>query len=315
MTMEFWNQKIKPTFLWLSALLLLLTFKGEANAQLKVVTTTQDIASLVQAVGQDLVEVESLTRGYQDTHFVQAKPSLMLKMHQANLLIYQGLELEVGWLPLLLRGARNPDIQLGKPGHLDLSLAIDPIEIPQGKLDRSMGDVHPFGNPHYTLDPGNIKPIVYLIADHLSKMLPAHSSQIKANRKQFLKKYELKLNEWKKQMEPFANTPVVTYHRTWSYFLRYFQLTRIGTVEPKPGIQPSPSHLSGLAQRMRQKNVSLILQANYYQDKFSNLLAGKTGARVLTLPPGVGGVPEAHDTIGLFDTLVNQITEALSENE
>lgn len=299
----------------LSAMLLLLTFKGEATAQLKVITTTQDIASLAQTVGRDLVEVQSLTRGYQDTHFVQAKPSLMLKMHHADLLIYQGLELEVGWLPLLLQGAHNSDIKLGKPGNLDLSLAIDPIEVPQGKLDRSMGDVHPFGNPHYTLDPGNIKPIVYLIADHLSDMLPAHSSQIKANRKRFLKKYELKLKGWKKQMEPFANTPVVTYHRTWSYFLRYFQLIRIGTVEPKPGIQPSPRHLSDLAQRMKQKNVRLILQANYYQNKFSNLLADRTGARVLTLPPGVGGVPEASDTIGLFDTLVNQITQAFSANE
>lgn len=309
------EQAIKQPLSWFLILMLLVCFSGTANAQLKVITTTQDIASLVQAVGQGLVEVESLTQGYQDTHFVQAKPSLMLKMNRADLLIYQGLELEVGWLPLLLQGARNADIQLGKHGNLDLSLAIDPIEVPQGKLDRSMGDVHAFGNPHYMLDPGNIKPIVYFIADHLSKLLPAQAAQIKSNRKQFINRFEPKLKEWKDQMAPFADTPVVTYHRTWSYFLRYFHLTHIGTVEPKPGIQPSPSHLSDLAQTMKEKNVHLILHAIYYQDKFSKLLAGKSGARVLTLPPSVGGVPEASDTIKLFDYLVNQITRALSSNE
>jgi ABC-type Zn uptake system ZnuABC Zn-binding protein ZnuA len=165
------------------------------------------------------------------------------------------------------------------------------------------------------LDPGNIKPIVYLIADHLSKILPAQAPKIKSNRKQFINRFELKLKEWKDQMAPFADTPVVTYHRTWSYFLRYFHLTHKGTVEPKPGIQPSPSHLSDLAQRMKQKNIHLILQANYYQDKFSKLLADKSGARVLTLPTGVGGVSEAGDTIKLFDYLVSQITRALSSNE
>jgi len=284
-------------------------------AQLNVVTTTEDIASLVRVVGGEWVNVKSLSRGYQDTHFVQAKPSLMVTVHKADLLIYQGMELEVGWLPLLIQGSRNPKVFLGQPGNLDLSLSIDPIEVPQGTLDRSMGDVHAFGNPHYTLAPSNIKSMLFMLADHLSELDPAHEAQFKSNRNIFIKKFDARLAEWKQRMAPFKGKKVVTFHRTWSYLLRDFGMHYIGTLEPVPGIQPSPSHLIRLSRLMKENNVRLILQASYYRDKFSNLLAEKTGARVLALPPGVGGVPEARDPIELFDYLVNKITKALSENE
>ena len=154
-----------------------------ACATLNVVATTQDLASLAREVGGEHVEVTSLTRGYQDAHFMQAKPSLMVRMHDADLLIYQGLELEVGWLPLLIQGARNTQIQYGEPGHLDMSIAIDPIQVPEGPVDRSMGDVHPFGNPHYTLDPSSIKPMVYLLADHFSKLDPEHTDASKPSKR------------------------------------------------------------------------------------------------------------------------------------
>ena len=284
-------------------------------AQLNVVTTTEDISSLVRVVGGKWVNVKSLSRGYQDTHFVQAKPSLMVALHKADLLIYQGMELEVGWLPLLIRGARNPKVFLGQPGNLDLSLSIDPIEVPRVTLDRSMGDVHAFGNPHYHLGPSNIKPMLFMITDHLSELDPAHEAQFKSNRNSFIKKFNGQLSEWKRRMAPFKGKKVVTFHRTWSYFLNDFGMQYIGTLEPVPGIQPSPSHLIQLSQRMKAEKAQLILQANYYQDKFAQLLADKTGALTLSLPPGVGGVPEAGDTIGLFDYLVNKITEALSQNE
>lgn len=284
-------------------------------AQLNVVTTTEDIASLVQVVGGEWVNVTSLSRGYQDTHFVQAKPSLMVDLNKADLLIYQGMELEVGWLPLLIRGARNQKVFFGQPGNVDLSLSIDPIEVPQATLDRSMGDVHIFGNPHYNLGPGNIKSMLFMITDHLSGLDPAHATQFKSNRNTFLEKFNARLVEWKKRMAPFKGKKVVTFHRTWSYFLQEFGMQYIGTLEPVPGIQPSPAHLIRLSQLMKKENVRLILQANYYRDKFARLLADKTGARVLSLPPGVGGVPEAGDTIELFDYLVEKITRALSENE
>jgi ABC-type Zn uptake system ZnuABC Zn-binding protein ZnuA len=284
-------------------------------AQLNVVTTTEDIASLVRVVGGKWVNVESLSRGYQDTHFVPAKPSLMVIVHNADLLIYQGMELEVGWLPLLIQGARNPKVFLGQPGNLDLSLSIDRIEVPQGALDRSMGDVHAFGNPHYNLGPSNIKPMLFMITDHLSELDPTHEKQFKSNRNTYIKKFDIKLAEWKQRMSPFKGRKVVTFHRTWSYFLRDFGMEYIGTLEPVPGIQPSPTHLIRLSEIMKKENVRLILQANYYRDKFSKLLAQKTGAKALSLPPGVGGVAEAGDTIKLFDYLINQITRVLSKNE
>jgi ABC-type Zn uptake system ZnuABC Zn-binding protein ZnuA len=284
-------------------------------AQLNVVTTTEDISSLVEVVGGKWVNVKSLSRGYQDTHFIQAKPSLMVIVHQADLLIYQGMELEVGWLPLLIRGARNPKVLLGQPGNLDLSLSIDPIEVPQGSLDRSMGDVHAFGNPHYNLGPSNIKPMLYMITDHLSELDPKHETQFKSNRNIFLKKFNARLTEWKQRMAPFKGKKVVTFHRTWSYFLNEFGILYVGTLEPVPGIQPSPSHLIQLSKMMKNDNVRLILQANYYRDKFAKLLAIKSGAQALVLPPGVGGVPEAGDTIKLFDYLVNRLTKAFLKNE
>ena len=220
-------------------------------AQLNVVTTTEDIASLVRVVGGERVNVQSLSRGYQDTHFVQAKPSLMITVHKADLLIYQGLELEVGWLPLLIRGARNPKVSLGQPGNLDLSLSIDPIEVPQGTLDRSMGDVHSFGNPHYNLAPSNIKPMLFMIADHLSELDPSHEAKFKSNRNNFVKRFDARLAEWKQRMIPFKGRQVVTFHRTWSYFLHDFGMQYIGTLEPVPGIQPSPSHLIRLSKLIK----------------------------------------------------------------
>ena len=284
-------------------------------AQLNVVTTTEDIAALARVIGGQWVTVESLSRGYQDTHFVPAKPSLMVLVHEADLLIYQGMELEVGWLPLLIQGARNPKVFLGQPGNLDLSLSIDPIEVPQGALDRAMGDVHAFGNPHYNLGPGNIKPMLFMIADHLSELDPTHEAQYKSNRNAFAKMFDARLAEWKKRMAPFKGRKVVTFHRTWSYFLREFGIQYIGTLEPVPGIQPSPAHMIQLSQLMKSENANLILQANYYRNRFAKMLADKTGAQVLILPPGVGGVPEAKDTIGLFEYLVNQVSKALAKNE
>jgi len=291
--------------------LVFLLMQGQAAwAQLNVVTTTEDAASLVKVVGGEWVRVESLSRGYQDIHFVQAKPSLMVTLHKADLLIYQGMELEVGWLPLLIQGARNPKVFFGQPGNLDLSLAIDPIEVPQGTLDRSQGDVHLFGNPHYNLGPENIQPMLFLIADQLSELDPAHEEQFKSNRNAFLKTFNEKLADWKRRMAPFRGKKLVTFHRTWSYFLRDFGMEYIGTLEPVPGIQPSPAHLINLSRQMKAQKVQSILQASYYQNRFSNSLAQKTGAQVLVLPPGVGGVPEAKDTLSFFEYLVNQFEKA-----
>lgn len=306
--------KFKPAVI-VAAGVLFFSFTPVAEATLNVVTTTEDLASLARQIGGEYIEVTSLTRGYQDAHFMQAKPSLMVRMHSADLLVYQGLDLEVGWLPLLIQGARNPKIFLGQPGHLDMSIAIDPIQVPEVPVDRSMGDVHPFGNPHYTLDPSNIKPLAYLLADHLSQLDPGHTADFKSNRDRFLKTFEAHHARWKEIMKPHQGKKLVTYHRTWDYFLQHFGLVSIGTVETKPGVQPTPGHLAELAETMKAQQVKLILQANYYRLRFSELLAEKTGATLLSLPPAVGGVPEAPDTIAFFEFLVNRIAEALRSDE
>ncbi|MBI5428292.1 MAG: zinc ABC transporter substrate-binding protein [Nitrospinae bacterium] len=275
-------------------------------------TTTEDIASLVKEVGGNSVSATSIAKGYQDPHYVEAKPSYMLKINRADLLIYIGMELEIGYLPLLIEGGRNPNIRLGQPGLLDLSSSIAPIEIPVGEVDRSMGDIHPYGNPHYHLDPANGPLMAGLIADRLSLLDPDNSAQYKTNLESFRKRMESKLKEWSARMEKFKGTRIVTYHLLWSYFMKRFGLEYAGVVENKAGISPSPKHLLELADTMKRQKIKLILTNNYTDPNFPNLLKEKTGAGVLVLPGSVGGVPEAKDYIGLFDYLIAKVEQALS---
>jgi zinc/manganese transport system substrate-binding protein len=286
----------------------------DASARLNVVATTEDVAAIVREVGGDNVSVESLTRGYQSAHLLEAKPSFMVKLNRADLLAYQGLELEIGWLPLLIQGARNPGIIPGRPGHLDLSAAIKPLEIPTAEVDRSQGDVHPLGNPHYHLDPANGLLMASLVAERLSSLDPGGATAFKNNLQRFTAALEARIKEWSDRMRKFRGMQVVTYHATWSYFLRRFDLRLGGAIEPKPGIPPTPKHLIDLAELIRRDRIKLIVMENYYEPKHANLLAGKTGARVLILPASVGGSPEAGDYIRLFEYCVARIEQALADN-
>lgn len=284
---------------------------GPAQAELKVVTTTEDIAALVKEVAGGLVKVDYLARGDQDPHYIQAKPSHMVKLNRADLLIYQGLELEVGWLPLLIEGARNPKVRAGQPGHLDLSQAIVPLDIPKGEVDRSMGDIHPLGNPHYHLDPVNGLSAARFIADRLIALSPELEPGIKTNLERFTKTLEAKIIEWKEKLSPFQQALVVTYHTTWSYFLNRFNIRSIGTIELKPGIPPSPRRLAHLAETMKRQNVTVILQANSIDH--TQALARQTGSTILILPASVGGKEGIEDYISLFDYLVSQIQQTLGK--
>jgi len=286
-----------------------------AQAKLNVVTTTEDIASIVREVGGGLVEVQTIARGYQDPHVIQAKPSFILQVNRADLLIYQGLELEVGWLSLLIQGGRNKKVMLGQLGHLDVSQAITPLQVPVGQLDRSMGDVHPLGNPHYTLNPENGLLIAATVADRLTLLDPDHADAYKSNLEKFRKRLERKIKEWKAKMEKFKNLKVVTYHSTWSYLLDFFAIESIGTIENRPGIPPSGRHLAELVTLMNQSGTKVILQANYFENEYSDLLAGKTQATVLVLPASVGGVKEAQDYIALFDILIDKMGKAFEKNQ
>jgi zinc/manganese transport system substrate-binding protein len=283
-----------------------------AVAAIRVVTTLQDFASLADSVGGRRVETFSLSRGYQDPHFVDPKPSLIVKLSRADLLVVAGLDLEVGYLPPLLDQSRNSKIRPGAAGYLDASAGCEILERPTGVVTRAMGDVHPFGNPHYWLDPRNGRVIARAIAAKLSAIDPAGAAEYRAN----LAAFEAKLTEgekrWDAMLAPFAGVPVVTYHNSWPNLLKRFRLKAAGYVEPKPGIPPSPSHTVQLINLMRERKVPVILMEPYFDERTPKSIADKTGATLLRFVPSVGGVPQAKDYISLFDYDVKLLVDALT---
>ncbi len=283
---------------------LLSILTSEAIAGFRVVCSTEDIAAITREIGGDEVDIEMLARGYNDYLFMMSKPSLMVRLSRADMLIYQGMELEIGWLPLLIQGARNPKIFIGQPGLLNTSLAIDPIEIPI-ELDRSMGDIHPFGNPHFQLDPINGIKVAKLITERLSQLLPESSQVFKKNLKVFSDKINIRLKNWENRMKRFKGLKVVAYHRIWSYFFRRFGLEYGGTIEIKPGLPPTAKHLERLVDNMKQNDIQLVIQANFYEDRSSKFIKEQTGAKVLILPASVGGVEEVESFFDLFEYLVS----------
>jgi ABC-type Zn uptake system ZnuABC Zn-binding protein ZnuA len=284
-----------------------------AQAALAVVATTEDLASIAREVGGDRVKVEALARGYQDPHFVEAKPSFVLKLHAAGLLIAVGRDLEIGWLPPLITQSRNGKIQPGGPGYLDASQGVRILDIPTGQITRAMGDVHPAGNPHYWLDPGNGRHIAAAIQQKLSALQPADAAYFAQRYAAFDQKLAAAEKRWDALLGPYRGTKVVTYHRSWSNFADRFGLDVIGYVEPRPGIPPSPSHTLDLMQEMKRQGIKVILVEPYFDLKTPNAIARETGATVLVLPPSVGGVKEATDFIALFDYSTQRLAAALQQ--
>ncbi len=275
-------------------------------AKVKVVTTLPDLAALVSAVGGERVEVTSIAKGYQDPHFVDPKPSYILKLQSADLLFKIGLGLEL-WLEPLVIGARNAKLKV-----VDCSRGVPLLEIPSS-VDRSMGDIHPFGNPHIWLDPANGKIILDSIAAALERTDPAHALLYEANRVAYQKKLDSAMVVWEGRLKPYAGTKVVTYHNSWPYFNRRFGLVAVGFVEPKPGIPPSPSHLKDLTEQMKREGIKLILMEPYFSDKDPNLVARQVGAKVLVMASSVGAFKGTEDFIGMFDYNVNRLAQALKE--
>jgi zinc/manganese transport system substrate-binding protein len=296
----------------LSLLPLLLLGATPVFATVKIVTSIQDFASIADAVGGKRVETFALARGYQDPHFVEPKPSFVLKLSRADLLIAAGLELEIGYLPPLIDQSRNDKIRPGASGYLDASVGCDILERPTGAVTRAMGDVHPFGNPHYWLDPENGRVIARAIADRLIELDPGGSAEYKAN----LAAFESKLTEgekgWLAALAPYTGTEVVTYHNSWPNFLKRFKLVAAGYIEPKPGIPPSPSHTVEIIDLMRARKVPVVLMEPYFDRKTPAQIAEKTGATLLIFIPSVGGVPEARDYFSLFEYDVKLLADALA---
>lgn len=303
--------KIKAMFL-LAALLISATIGAQGMP--KVMTTTEDLAAIAREVGGDRITVEAIAKGYQDPHFVEAKPSFILKLLKADLLIAVGRELEIGWLPPLIQQSRNAKIQQGALGYLDASEQAKILEIPQGQITRAMGDVHPLGNPHYWLDPENGKIIAREIAAKLTQFRPNDKVYFDQRLADFTNRLTEAEKRWVAAMAPYKGLKVATYHRSFPNFTDRFGLEVMGYVEPRPGIPPSPSHTLELIQEMKRQNVKIILMEPYFDAKTPNAIARETGARVVVLSPSVGGVKEVTDYFKLFDYDINSVLAAIKES-
>jgi len=284
------------------AALAILTAAAHA-APLKVVTTIPDLGDIAQKVSGGAAEVYAMASGQEDPHNVLMKPSMISKLQQADLFIVMGLDLEHAYAPALLLESRNQKIQLGKAGYLDCSKGISVRDVPKS-LDRSEGDVHPIGNPHYNLDPGRMKIVAGEIAERMAQLDPANAAKFKANAQAFGAQLDAKFVEWKSKLAG-KNVKFISYHPDFQYFAERFGLTHVGTIQPKPGIEPGPRYVDELIARMKQEGVKLIAKESFYSDRLPGQIAKATGAKVVSVPIMVHGTKSATDYIAFIDALVN----------
>ncbi|MGH7461310.1 MAG: metal ABC transporter substrate-binding protein [Longimicrobiales bacterium] len=292
---------------------LLASSSGPPAAPLKVITTTTDLAAIAREVGGNRVTVKAMAVGTQDPHFVEAKPSLILDLRNADVFAQVGLGLEAGWAPLLLDQARNTKVRPGGRGYLDLSAAASVLDIPAGKVTRAEGDIHPFGNPHYWLGPENGKRMADMFARKFSELDPAGAEEYKRNLQAFEAKLNTAASEWQRLLGPLENAKVVAYHNSWKYFLTFAGLTIAGYIEPKPGIPPSPGYLAQLIADMKRENVKVVIVDPFYDAKVPRFVAEQAGAKLLILPSSVGGAAGVNDYVSLLDHNVRALRSALAD--
>jgi zinc/manganese transport system substrate-binding protein len=288
----------------------LCTIGAEAKDKVRVVTTIPDLKSLTEAVGGDLVDVESLTRGTQNFHEAEVRPSMMLKLRKADLLVENGLELD-SWVDVAVNGANNPNIIRGARGRIEISRGVPLLEVPSTRVDRSMGDVHPLGNPHFSIDPGLAPIITQNILDGLVRVAPEQRATFEKNRAVFLAKVEERMAQWTKTLEPMRGAKVVVYHPTFIYFITRFGLTQVGSVEDRPGIPPSPQHLVNLIRQMKEEKVKVVLVEPWNDVKLATRIAEEAGARALVIASSVGAVKGADNYLAAIDYNVTMLAKAL----
>lgn len=298
-------------FLAAVCLVLGLSTSGAYGAEkVRVVATIPDLKSLAEAVGGNLVEVDSLTRGNQNLHEAEVRPSMMLKLRRANLLIENGLALDT-WVDVAALGANNPNLIRGGPGHLDVSRGIPVLDVPTTRIDRSMGDVHPLGNPHFSLDPGLAPIITQTILEALSRLAPEHRATFERNRSAFLARLDEHMGRWAKLMEPVKGARVIGYHPVFIYFLTRFGLVQAGALEDRPGIPASPQHVVRIIQQMKAEKIKAILVEPWNDVKLAQRVAEEAGARALVMATAVGAVKGADNYIAAVDYNVRTLAEAL----
>jgi zinc/manganese transport system substrate-binding protein len=285
----------------------------QAAGKLNVISATEDLASIAAEVGGDRITAESIAKGYQDPHFVEPKPSFLLKLQKADLLLLVGLQLEIGWLPPLITQSRNAKIQEGANGYLDMSRFCEILEIPTVQVTRAMGDVHPLGNPHYWLNPENGRRIAKALSTKFSELRPDDTAYFAGREADFEKRLTEAEKRWDAQMAPYRGRKVITYHRSWPNFCERFGLEVVDYVEPKPGIPPTPTHTLEVINTMKRENIKLILVEPYFDLRTPDSIARGTGGSVAVLMPSVGGVKEITDYFKLFDYDINLLTTTFAK--
>lgn len=296
-----WNQVIIAS--------LLLALSPLAQAKLNILACEPEWASLAHEIGGDRVEARSATTAFQDPHHIQARPSLLARARKADLLICSGAELEMGWLPILLKKSGNGAIRPGKPGHL---MAADHVRLEEvlGRVTRSMGDVHASGNPHLHLDPRNILKVAAVLNQRLQSLDKANSGYYRKRYGGFDKKWRQAMVRWKKRGASLRGMPVVVHHRSWVYLEKWLGLEEIAALEPKPGLPPTSAHLAKVLKQVEQRPARAIIHSPYQQQKSARWLSGKSGIQVVKLPFTVGGTAQAKDLYGLFDDTINRLLAA-----
>jgi zinc/manganese transport system substrate-binding protein len=292
------------------ALVALAATGSSAAAQLRVVATTPDLASIAREVGGDKVSVVALAKPTEDPHFVDAKPSHIVTLNRADALIEGGAELELGWLPPLLENSRNGRIAAGAPGRIVASDGIKMLEVPTS-FDRSKGDVHSLGNPHFMIDPVDVKIIARNIADHFAQIDPKSAATYNGNLERFNTKLDAKYADWKNELAPYRGARIVTYHKDFVYLAERFGLNIVDELEAKPGIAPSPAHLAEVIGKMKATNAKVILVQPFQNRKTAETVARQTGALVLDAPQQPGAVDNTATYFDLMDHLVNTLAGAL----
>ncbi len=289
------------------------TVPGPARAgRLNVVATTPDLAAIARAIGGDAVDVKALAKPTEDPHFVDAKPSHVVTLNRADVLVEGGAELEMGWLPPLLENARNSRIAAGAPGRIVASHGIHMLEIPTG-FDRAKGDVHSLGNPHYLVDPVNAKIVAAQIAERLSQVDPGSAATFAANLRRFDATLDAKLAEWQHELAPYKGAKLVSYHKDFVYLADRFGLDIVETLEPKPGIAPSPAHLAGVITLMKAQHVRVILVQSFQNRRTAETVARQTNAVVLDVSQQPGAIKGTDTYVELIDSIVRSLANAFKE--
>jgi ABC-type Zn uptake system ZnuABC Zn-binding protein ZnuA len=283
-----------------------------ARAQLKVVTSTTDLYDIATAVGGSRIRATHIAEGYQDPHFVEAKPSYVLQLRDADVFAFVGLDLEIGWMSLLVEGARNSRIMRGGPGYIDVSRVIPVLDVAAGRVDRSQGDVHPLGNPHYWLDPANAKRIAELFQQVFTALDRDGAAVYARNADAFVQRLDAATASWEAQLAQIRDQPVVAWHTSWRYFAQYTGMNIVGFVEPKPGVPPSAQHLAGLVQTMRRTGAKVIIMEPFYDRRVADRIASLTGAKVLVLPPSVGGIKGIDSYVEMMRHNITALAAAVS---